>query len=347
MTAYYNEIDKNAAEWLRQLIKMGAIAPGDVDTRSIVDVPSVELRAYDQLHFFAGVGVWSYALRQAGWPDDRPVVTGSCPCTPYSTAGKRRGAGDPKNLWWAMFWHIRQLHPQLIIGEQVSSKDGLEWWDSVSSDLEDQSYAAAALDLCAAGVGAPHIRQRLFWVAVSNGAGQQWARSPQSKGWVDPAELIGTSQDMALANTQGQREIGGMWAEGGAIAPHRSRLVHANGERLSIPRQAGLKKVESQKAIQLVDGPQRPGGVDNFWSDCEWLPFSDGKIRPVKSGLSPLVARTAPDLVRGGDPRVATEKTAEAKTMRIKGYGNSIVAPLAVEFIEAVMEVLDETTPQI
>lgn len=87
MTAYYNEIDPFAAAWLRRLIARGLIAPGDVDTRSITDVRADDLVSYVQCHFFAGIGGWSLALRLAGWPDDRPVWTGSCPCQPFSGAG--------------------------------------------------------------------------------------------------------------------------------------------------------------------------------------------------------------------------------------------------------------------
>jgi len=163
--AYYNEIDPNAAEWLRQLIKMGEIAPGDVDERSIEDVTPDELTPYTQCHFFAGIGGWSLALRLAGWPDDRPVWTGSCPCQPFSAAGKGSGIADERHLWPALFWLIQQCRPETVFGEQVASKDGLGWWDIVSADLEGTGYASTAFDLCVAGIGAPHIRQRLFWVA--------------------------------------------------------------------------------------------------------------------------------------------------------------------------------------
>lgn len=165
MTAYYNEIDQFAAQWLRNLIDAGQIAPGYVDERSIEDVTPGDLRGFTQHHFFAGVGVWSYALRQAGWPDSKPVWTGSCPCQPFSTAGKGDGFADERHLWPAFFHLIEQLKPEVVFGEQVANGDGLAWLDLVQDDLEGAHYSSAAFDLCAAGFGAPHIRQRLYWVA--------------------------------------------------------------------------------------------------------------------------------------------------------------------------------------
>jgi DNA (cytosine-5)-methyltransferase 1 len=84
--AYYNEHDKFAAAWLRELIKAGLIAPGEVDERSIEDVVTADLSGFTQCHFFAGIAVWSHALRNAGWADDSPVWTGSCPCQGFSAS---------------------------------------------------------------------------------------------------------------------------------------------------------------------------------------------------------------------------------------------------------------------
>jgi DNA (cytosine-5)-methyltransferase 1 len=165
MRAYYNEIDPYAAQWLRNLIDAGHIAPGDVDERSIVDVQPDDLRGYTQCHFFAGIGGWSLALRLAGWPDDRPVWTGSCPCQPFSAAGAQRGSDDERHLWPAFFRLIGERRPAVVFGEQVAGAAGLAWLDHVCADLEGAGYAAAAANLCAAGAGAFHIRQRLYWVA--------------------------------------------------------------------------------------------------------------------------------------------------------------------------------------
>ena len=138
MTNFYHEIDSYCAQWLRSLIDAGHIAPGVVDERSIEDITPNELRGFTQCHFFAGIGVWSYALRLAGWPDDRPVWTGSCPCQPFSQAGKGAGFADERHLWPAWFHLIRECRPATLYGEQVASADGLDWLDLVQADLEGE-----------------------------------------------------------------------------------------------------------------------------------------------------------------------------------------------------------------
>ena len=163
---YYNEFDPAAAAWLRELIALGLLPPGEVDERSIKDVRSSDL-GYDQCHFFAGIGGWSLALRLAGWPEDRPVWTGSCPCQPYSTAGKQRGNADERDLWPEFFRLIAERRPEFIFGEQVENAVRHGWLDRVCRDLEGEGYAVGAAVLGAHSVGAPHRRQRLYWGAVS------------------------------------------------------------------------------------------------------------------------------------------------------------------------------------
>lgn len=171
MAAYYNEFDKSAAQWLRNLIAEGLIAPGDVDDRSILDVSPDDLRGYTQHHWFAGLGGWSLALRRAGWSDDRPIWTASCPCQPFSAAGATAGFDDERHLWPSLQWLAEQCEPSDIIGEQVAGESVGPWIDLVHADLEALDYAFGAVAFPSAGVGATHIRDRLYWGAKRNPSG--------------------------------------------------------------------------------------------------------------------------------------------------------------------------------
>ena len=165
MTAYYNEFDPFAAAWLRELIKDGLIADGIVDERSISDVQPKDLEGFTQCHFFAGIGGWSAAARLAGWDDERPMWTGSPPCQPFSTAGNRKGQDDERHLWPVFFDLIRECAPPVVFGEQVAAAIRTGWFDDLQNDMEAEGYASAMAVLPACSVGAPHKRDRLFYVA--------------------------------------------------------------------------------------------------------------------------------------------------------------------------------------
>ena len=176
LTAYYNEVDQFCCDWLSNLMDDGLITPGFIDNRSIEDVLPHEVEHYERAHWFAGIGIWDLALNLAGWTGS--VWSGSCPCQPFSAAGKGGGFDDERHLWPAFHWLIAQCRPQLVLGEQVASKDGLAWLDLVQADLEAESFAFGAVDTCAAGFGAPHIRARLYWMADAAGKGlERYGRS--------------------------------------------------------------------------------------------------------------------------------------------------------------------------
>ena len=228
MGNYYNEIDPFAAQWLRNLIDAGHIPSGDVDTRSIVDVKAEDLKGYTQCHFFAGIGGWSYALQLASWPDTRPVWTGSCPCQPFSAAGKQLGTTDDRHLWPAWFNLIRECGPSVIFGEQVEAAINHGWLDLVQSDLEREGYAFGAAGIPAAAVGALHNRPRLWFVADSKRHEQ-----PREEPCVGPSRRMGRERQpipwdrtwesalcsfRAMANGI-QRSVGGADAARNAIVP--------------------------------------------------------------------------------------------------------------------------------
>ena len=330
-SAYYNEIDPYAAQWLSNLIAAGHIAPGDVDTRSITDVCPDDIRHYTQCHFFAGIGVWSYALRLAGWSDDRPVWTGSCPCQPFSAAGKGDGFADDRHLYPAWANLIRECHPARIYGEQVEAAIKHGWIDLVQHDLEANGYAFGKICLPAASVGAPHIRSRLWFVADSV-----------------CKRLEGYSRDGADRNESGRIDKikTGSVAETGAIGwmantmreqthtTHESRLyTSASGSsdacKLANTNSTGCSPWSETTTTTghgypigsdgRDDRNKRTDALDEQWRSADWLFCRDGKWRPVEPGTFPLAD--------GVTSRVG----------RLRAYGNAIVPQVAAEIIKATM----------
>lgn len=202
---YYNEFDPYCAQWLRNLITEGLIPDGDVDDRDIREVRPEDLCDYTSAHFFAGIGGWAHALRLAGWPDDKPVWTGSCPCQPFSLAGRKHGFDDERHLWPSWFNLIRECQPAIVFGEQVASAK--VWLDQVFTDLEGEGYACGAAVLPACSVDAPHRRDRFWFVADARGQ-QQGARAsierPIAAGLPSPAVADTDSAGLTHSERSGE-----------------------------------------------------------------------------------------------------------------------------------------------
>lgn len=203
---YFNEIEPFCIDWLRNQF-------GDVDERDIreITVPADALRQ----HYFAGLGGWEWALRLAGWPEDQEVWTGSCPCQPFSVAGKRQADSDERDLWPAFFRLISIARPAVILGEQVSGAIAYGWLDRICDDLEGIGYAVGATVLPACGVGAPHIRQRLYWVALASGERLERERL-QLRAW-EPREALLE----AGWGSEARASAAGFCRACGASIPHR------------------------------------------------------------------------------------------------------------------------------
>lgn len=340
-SAYYNEIDPYAAQWLRNLIASGHIAPGEVDERSIEDVTPDDLRGFTQCHFFAGIGVWSHSLRLAGWPDDKPVWTGSCPCQPFSAAGKGDGFADERHLWPHFFHLISERRPQHVFGEQVASGNTNTWFDLVQADLEGMGYAFGLVPFTSAGIGAPHIRERAYWVAHAHSQIDDRRRDVRSNGWdehSDGSHFNGMAYSNHRICDEGETLRTGRDAvlDGSGI----NRLANATGQ-LHHQCNDGTDEfgwARHPEQNRLGSEPVRALEVNGFWRDADWLLCRDGKWRPVEPGTFPLVDGAAARLgrVEPGVARLASSN----RIGRLKGYGNAINAQAAAEFIRAYLEVV-------
>ena len=329
---YYNDNDPKACAWLRELIAAGHLPPGDVDERSILDVKPSDLAGYDQCHFFAGIGGWPLALRWAGLESRAGIWSGSCPCQPLSCAGKRQGHADERHLWPAFHDLIAECRPATVFGEQVASKDGREWFAGVRLDLEGLGYACGGADLCAAGVGAPHRRQRLFWVADSNVPG----RYQRARGGQQPIRHEDLRSD-AVADTghdgqqhKTERQGGGNddgCGEIGRVADaadgrQRGEPDGAEGRGES-GRDCGMGNATGGRCGVGGDAAQPGRGGHAYragWARCDILPCRDGKARRVEAGTFPLA-----DGIPG-------------RMGLLRGYGNAIVPQVAEVFVRAWIE---------
>ena len=345
---YYNEFDKKSATWLRELIKQGLIPPGDVDERSITEVNPDEIRNYTQCHFFAGIGGWSRALQLANWPTNRTVWTGSCPCQPYSSAGKGKGDKDPRNLWPQFFCLIRQCEPDVVFGEQVASAINKGWLDGIQSDLEKENYACGATVLGAHSVGAPHIRQRLYWVANRQRRGRQHGGIGTILDGV-----CQTQQNLPMPSEE-RSPCHGMANPRHTIREHKAEQKGGNqsdgccttglGNPSSVRQCGGVQNQTNQPAEMLG---QRSEG--NNWSKFDFVNCKDGKVRRVPV-LEPVFHRMDDGIHPKLDSRwawavfsasygfpIATRF--KGRTTIVKGYGNAIVPQVAAQFILAFKEI--------
>lgn len=306
MSAYYNEIDPAACAVLRELISRDVIAPGDVDGRSIKEISPDDVRGYTQVHFFAGGGIWSFAARLAGWPDDRPLWTGSCPCQPFSGAGKGGGTDDARHLWPDFHRLIGAGRPPVVMGEQVAGAAGYSWFDGVRADLAGEAYTSRAVDIPACAVDAPQQRNRLYWIAELQSDADRGGRDGRTE------EPQWQQEQRASA----ERASDGVFAHAG------SRSLRDEGCCAPIEPASSVSGEVRQQRVRSDNRPiyahPRNG---SWWADAEWIvsPIDD-KARRTKPGLPFLV-----DGVVG-------------RTDLWRLCGNSIVPVLAAEVIAAFLD---------
>jgi DNA (cytosine-5)-methyltransferase 1 len=352
MRTFYNDNDPGACAWLRELQRDVLIADGTVDERPIEQIRPDDLVGYARVHLFAGIAGWDYALQLSGWPDDEEIWTCSCPCPPFSCAGKKASCpscqgrnlvpcprrtgyficadcrhawlADARHLWPEVWRLISQRRPARIVGEQVASADGLVWLAGVRASLEICGYRFGAADYPAAGVGSPNIRQRLFWMADAEHS-EPWRGVSPIEGSAgsgrDRPAIDGAACGLAESNLPvvGQLESSGQ-------LPVSQSDCGAGG--VGIASDKGLQERVGNGCVQskAVDSSARQAterrSDAGFWHDSRWHYCRDGKYRrmPLEPALFPLAARL---LGRVG---------------LLRGAGNAINVYAAARFIKAYIE---------
>lgn len=334
---YYNDNSPEAVQGLQLLMAERIIPRGVIDPRSIKDIHPNDLKGFDHCHFFAGYGGWPLALMMAGWPAEREVWSGSCPCQPYSSAGLQKGEKDERDLW--PYWDelIAARRPATIFGEQVERAILHGWIDRVSANMATKAYQTGIAVLPACGVDAPHKRDRIAFVSddgrMADGAGEDAGRRSGKEQRAARGQEV---DDRWMFESAGAD--GGLGDRNGA-GSKRKRLLEKRAHRKedfetwwsSEDGDVGdgiasrsQRHARDDRRAQGREDAARPASETSFWHTDQWVICADGKARRIPSSESGIC------LVVDGIPSRLVE-------MYLRGMGNAIVPEVFARFIRAYM----------
>lgn len=215
------------------------------------------------------------------WQDRIDILTGGFPCQPYSSAGKRLGKEDDRHLWPEMLRAIREIKPRWVIGENVRGlvnwNEGLVF-EEVHSELEAEGYEVQSFLLPACGVGAPHRRDRIWFVAYSDGAikrnGQR--ENTQEEGKIRRYEKSDVSRELS--------------SDGNASDSLHSRLQRSeiNESFARKERKQNDSRISTAEFCEVKNWEQFPtqspvcGGDDGLPSRLDNITFSKWRRESIK-----------------------------------------------------------------
>ena len=270
------------------------------------------------------------------------VITGGFPCQPFSVAGRQKGSGDNRYLWPEMFRVIKEFKPRWIIAENVRGivniQDGMVF-ENVCTDLESQGYETQTFIIPAAGVGAPHRRDRVWIVGYSehngspsatqsritsttsnnNTQGEDTARKSQGTSRPNNSEIMENSR----RTIRGQQSSRNKESIGSGTSQETKRSADSDSVARSSEREKIMANTESQQSLSTHNrekqgevGDKKQGEFRGSYSRSLW---------PNNWDIEPDVGRVA-DGVQG-------------RIYRLKGLGNSIIPQIAEEIGKAIMKV--------
>ena len=289
------------------------------------------------------------------------IITGGFPCQPFSVAGKQKGTSDDRHLWPEMFRIIKEFTPRWVIGENVKGlvnlQDGVVF-ETVCTDLEGEGYEVRAFNIPAAGVGAPHKRERIWIIASlvnanSNGSSAtkiggsfEKTSNDDQEGQNKTSESKGTSGRERNENLENSRRTLRQGSELEGENANETRKEDANQhQRSSSPSKPNVANThtrlsngsieEVQSGRQTFDtSSERVTDVaytygkrlEGFWTKHE---LREGKKEEQTSGdgwwqSEPNVGRVAHGV--------------QGRVHRLKGLGNSIVPQIVEEIGYAIIK---------
>ena len=274
----------------------------------------------------------------SAWRGRVDIISGGFPCQPYSSAGKRMGKDDERHLWPEMLRIIREAAPTYVVGENVRGL--LNWsggvvFEEVCADLEAAGYDVWTGILPAAGIGAPHRRDRVWFVAHAHGGAD--VRTPGRDAGTGASEGIPERHEVRIPDQSGDlRDAADTERDG---LEHRTQSGSITGsEGATRERIAGHAASEGQdgnpphtdsEVFQRGDGEGAPGRSAH----------QGERAQPLgKSGCWEIFP-TQPPVCGGNDglPRELDGITfSKWRNESIKAYGNAIVPQVALEIFKAI-----------
>ena len=277
------------------------------------------------------------------WRSKIDILSGGFPCQPFSSAGKRKGTADDRHLWPEMLRAIREIAPHFVVGETVSNIahwTGGEVFEMVCCDLENEGYEIIPFNIPAAGIGAPHQRQRIWFIAkqldsMANAGGIGCGGRELSKGDnpkrqpMDQAEPDNRHKVRCKASGCGYSPCNACGKSNGG---HKSGKGKSPGMDLEGHK---LHKAGRKQSPNYATASDRSGMREQIPGWKAWPAQSPllGRDDGISAGLDRI---TVPSR---GKRRTLNEQQSFNRWRResIKGYGNAIVPQIALEIFRAIL----------
>ncbi len=260
------------------------------------------------------------------------LISGGFPCQPFSVAGKQKGKRDDRYLWPEMLRVIREIKPTWVLGENVPGILRIAG-KTVCEDLEREGYAVTVFNFEAAAVGAPHRRDRVFFVAHSTSL--QCDTRAKKQRILRTVQKNRREYDYSYRPSETRGEI--------VADTSNERLERWDGEVLSeCTGQFIIGKGGSYVADTNRDGTQRDKSEN--WQRCGVEQGSqglrgNGQLEPNVGGMANGIPcwldgywRVEPDI-----PRVATG--IKNRVDRLKCLGNAVVPQQVYPILKAIAEI--------
>lgn len=257
------------------------------------------------------------------WRGRVDIVSAGYPCQPFSTAGRQAGEDDSRNMWPQVRRILEEVRPPLAFCENVSNHLHLGF-SAVLDDLQSLGYQTAATLLAASEVGAPHKRQRLFFLAkLADPAGLESGESAAGNG---RPGARGRGGEVADSDRPGQHPDGRP-----VLKNHRGDLGGGGEELADLADPGGLD-------IQQPIGPPRPRDAEETrppgghtgHSGVQFLPCFPP--RPGDRGEWARIIAADPSLCPSLEPSVCgMDDGVASRVDRLRTLGNGVV-PLAAAY---------------